>query len=230
MPPAIQEAIEDDSDDEYVTQPTPEHKSKLLSPKVKAAAERSAKSKGLSGTVQQLFPGDAASKDDTPTSAMQPRTITTSKAQDTVITKLMGGNTTGLEYAKGSNSKPVVFIGDDGKTEYFSSVTAYAKKLGLTKHKALGKNKLTKRGQVMKTTLSSNSKGYTGVLVTTDRQTLERLGVTQISSGKTDKVIRGLTERLQELSVPSAPSPKIKAAIEKSRKSKQNTVKIGDSS
>ena len=234
LPPAIQEAIDDDNDDdeEVPTQPTPEDKSKSSSPKAQAAAERSAKSKGgLSGTVQQLFTGDSASKEDAQTSATQPpSTVPTSKEQDAVIKKLMGGNTTGLEYAKGSNSKPVVFIGDDGKTEYFSSVTAYAKKLGLTKHKALGKKKLTKRGQVMKTTLSSNSKGYTGVLVTTDRQTLERLGVTKISSGKTDKVIRGLTERLQELSVPSAPSPKIKAAIAKSRKSKKNTVKIGESS
>ena len=82
----------------------------------------------------------------------------------------------------------------------------------------------------MKTTPLSNSKGYSDVLVTTDRQTLERLGVKNVSSGRTDKVIRGLTERLQELNVPSAPSPKIKAAIEKNRKSKQNTVKIGDSS
>ena len=130
----------------------------------------------------------------------------------------MGGNKTGLEYGKGVNSKPVVFIGDDGTTEYFSSVTAYSKKLGISKHKALGKKKLTKRGQVMKTTLSSNSKGYTGVLVTTDRQTLERLGVTKISSGKTDKVIRGLIERLQELSVPSAPSQKSKQLSQKVEK------------
>jgi hypothetical protein len=177
---------------EVATQPTPEDKSKLLSPKVQTAAERSAKSKGLSGTVQQLFTGDTASKEDAQTSAKQPlTTVAASKEQDAVITKLMGRNTTGLEYSKGSNSKPVVFIGDDGKTEYFSSVIAYAKKLGLTKHRALGQKKLTKRGQVMKTTLASNSKGYTGVLVTTDRQTLERLGVTKRNSGKTDKVIRG---------------------------------------
>ena len=107
-------------------------------------------------------------------------------------------------------------------------MTAYAKKLGMSKHKAVGGKKLTKRGQVMRTTLSSKSKGYSGVLVTTDRQTLERLGVKNVSSGRTDKVIRGLTERLQELSVPSAPSPTVKEAIAKSIKSKQNAVKIGN--
>ena len=230
MPPAIQEAIEDDSNDEEVTQPTPEATSKLLSPKVKTAAERSAKLKCLSGTVQQLFSEEAASKDDTQTSAMQPLTIITLKAQDAVITKLTGGNKTGLEYSKGTNSRPIFFIGDDGKTEYFSSVTAYAKKLGSTKHRTLGQKKLAKRGQVMKTTLSSNSKGYSGVLVTTDKQTLERLGVKNVTSGQTGKVIRGLIERLQELSVPSAPSPTVKAAIAKSRKSFKKTVKIGDSS
>jgi hypothetical protein len=188
LSPAIQEAIDDDNGDEEVTQPTPEDKSKLLSPKVQAAAERSAKSKGLSGTVQQLFTGDSASKKDAQTSTKQPlTTVATSKEQDAVITKLIGGNKTGLEYSKGVNSKPVVFIGDDEKTEYFSSVTAYAKKLGLTKYKALGKKKLTKRGQVMKSTLASNSKGYTGVLVTTDRQTLERLGVTKIVQEKLTK-------------------------------------------
>ena len=49
-PTTIQEAVEDDSGDEDVTQPTPEEKSKFLSPKVIAAAECSAKSnKGLSG-------------------------------------------------------------------------------------------------------------------------------------------------------------------------------------
>ena len=89
MPPAIQEAIDDDNDDdeEVATQPTPEDKSKLLSPKVQAAAERSAKSKGLSGTVQQLFTGDTASKDDT-SSAKQPlTTVATSNEQGAVIKK-----------------------------------------------------------------------------------------------------------------------------------------------
>lgn len=81
----------------------------------------------------------------------------------------------------------------------------------------------------MKTTLALNRKGYSGVLVTTDRQTLEQLGVTKMSTRKTDKVMRRLTERLQKLSVPLAPSPKIKATIAKGRKSSQHAVKNGGS-